>query len=417
MATHSIIRNEPFSRLQRNALILLVLSGIINYIDRGNLSVAAPRLSLELGLGPQQLGVLHSLFFLTYALFQIPCGWLVDRYNVNMVFAAGYALWSLATGMTGFVSTFTALASLRLLLGAGEAVAYPSYSKILAATFAEHQRGLANALLDAGTKLGPTLGTLIGGLIVSHVGWRWLFWIVGFLSLLWLGPWLRWAPPAQRRAAGQPPSPRVRESVRQRAAWGTFLGLFCINYAWYFLLTWMPYWLVKERGFTMDRMAMFGAIPYLAAALASTGWGWLSDHLIRKGHSPSRVRKSFVVAGQLSALWLLAAVFATSNTWMLVFLTTALILMTLTSGHWAITQRLAGPAAAGKWTGIQNFFGNLSGVAAPAITGFIVQRTGRFYPAFALVVAIILLGACCYGFLIRRVEPITWKTQSCDTRC
>ncbi len=411
MATNNAIRREPFSPLQRHALILLVLSVVINYIDRGNLSVAAPSLSIELGLLPRQLGVLHSLFFLTYALFQIPAGWLVDRYNVNVVFAAGFALWSLATGATGFATTFTILASLRLLLGAGEAVAYPSYSKIIAHTFAEHQRGFANALIDAGTKLGPTLGTLIGGLIVSHVGWRSLFWMVGFLSLLWLVPWLRWAPPPPVKTSAQPPSPSIREIIRHRAAWGTFLGLFCINYAWYFLLTWMPYWLVKERGFTMDRMAVFGAIPYLAAALGSTFWGWLSDHLIRKGHAPSKVRKAFVVAGQLSALWLLPTVFVASNTLMLVFLTIALMFMTLTSSHWAITQRLAGPVAAGKWTGIQNFFGNLSGVAAPAITGLIVQRTGQFYPAFVLVVVVILLGACCYGFLIRKVDPIEWSTE------
>lgn len=412
MATNNAIRREPFNRLQRNALLLLFLSVVINYIDRGSLSVAAPSLSIELGILPQQLGVLHSLFFLTYALFQIPAGWLVDRYNVNVVFAAGFALWSLATGATGFASTFTILASLRLLLGAGEAVAYPSYSKIIASTFAEHQRGFANALIDAGTKLGPTLGTLMGGLIVSRMGWRPLFWMVGFLSLLWLVPWLRSAPPAPAKISGQPPSPPFREIVRHRAAWGTFLGLFCINYAWYFLLTWMPYWLVKERHFTMDRMAVFGSIPYLAAALGSVCWGWLSDHLIRKGHAPSKVRKTFVVAGQLSALWLLPAVFVKDNTLMLVFLTIALMLMTLTSSHWAITQRLAGPVAAGKWTGIQNFFGNLSGVAAPIITGFIVQRTGQFYLAFILVVVVILLGACCYGFLIRKVDPIEWSTQA-----
>lgn len=411
MATINAIRREPFNSLQLNVITLLFLSVVINYIDRGNLSVAAPSLSVQLDILPQQLGVLHSLFFLTYALFQIPCGWLVDRYNVNVVFALGYALWSVATGVTGFASSFTVLAALRLLLGAGEAVAYPSYSKIIAATFAEHQRGFANSLIDAGTKLGPTLGTLIGGLIVSHVGWRWLFWIVGFLSLLWLVPWLRSAPPARARSSEQPPSPPIREIISKRAAWGTFLGLFCINYAWYFLLTWMPYWLVKERGFSMDRMAVLGSIPYLAAAVCSTGWGWLSDHLIRKGHAPSKVRKAFVVAGQLSALWLLAAVFATSNTLMLVFLTIALMLMTLTSSHWAITQRLAGPVAAGKWTGIQNFFGNLSGVAAPAITGFIVQRTGQFYPAFILVVVVILLGACCYGLMIRKVDPIEWSTR------
>ena len=164
---------------QRKILVLLVLSVAINYIDRGNLSVAAPRLSQELNIPADRLGALHSLFFLTYALFQIPSGLLVDRFNVNWVFAGGYALWSLATGMTGFASTYAALACLRLLLGVGESVAYPSYSKLIASTFAEHQRGLVNGLLDAGNKIGPALGTLAGGLIVSHMGWRPLFLKIG----------------------------------------------------------------------------------------------------------------------------------------------------------------------------------------------------------------------------------------------
>ena len=153
-------------------VILLVLSVSINYIDRGNLSIAAPLIKDELGISASQLGILLSSFFWTYAAFQIPCGWLVDRFEVNWVLAVGFFLWSLATAATGLIHGFAMLLTLRLLLGIGESVAYPCYSKIMASHFLEHQRGLPNALIDAGTKLGPALGTLVGGILMSRFGWR-----------------------------------------------------------------------------------------------------------------------------------------------------------------------------------------------------------------------------------------------------
>jgi MFS transporter, ACS family, D-galactonate transporter len=398
---------------QQRLMILLFLSVAINYIDRGNLSVAAPTLSAALKIRPDQLGALHSLFFLTYVLCQIPAGWMVDRFNVNMVFAAGYALWSLATGLTGFVSTFFALASLRLLLGVGESIAFPSYSKLLANVFSEHQRGMANALIDSGTKIGPTLGILVGGLIVSHLGWRYVFFIVGFISMAWLVPWFKWAPQTVHQDAKDlGPCPPLAEIVRQRAAWGTFLGLLCINYAWYFLLTWMPYWMVKERHFSLDHMALFGSIPYAGAAVSSIAWGWLSDRLIRRGCSPTKVRKRFVVTGLLTATVMLPAVVVSDNMVSIGLITLSLFCFTLTSTHWAISQTLAGPVAAGKWTGMQNFVGNMAGLTAPAITGLIVQHTGEFFYAFVAAAVALVLGACSFGLLIREVAPIQWRAQA-----
>jgi ACS family D-galactonate transporter-like MFS transporter len=167
-------------------LILLVLSIGINYIDRGNLSTAAPLLETELALSPAKLGLLLSSFFWTYALLQIVAGWLVDRYDANWVLAAGFLLWSLASAATGMVTAFGAMFGLRLLLGVGESVAYPCYSKIIANNFAEHQRGLANALIDAGSKLGPAIGTFAGGMLMARFGWRPVFVVLGLGGLLWL---------------------------------------------------------------------------------------------------------------------------------------------------------------------------------------------------------------------------------------
>ncbi|MGH9663821.1 MAG: MFS transporter, partial [Bryobacteraceae bacterium] len=176
-------------RAQWIALALLVLSICINYMDRGNLSVAAHDLSLDLRLDPVYTGFLLSAFFWSYASFQVVSGWLIDRYNVNWVYAAGFFLWSLATVLSGLAGTFVELFALRLLLGMSESVAYPSYSKIIAAGFPEKQRGMANALIDAGSKVGPAIGMIAGGLILAKFGWRVMFVVIGSVSMLWLVPW------------------------------------------------------------------------------------------------------------------------------------------------------------------------------------------------------------------------------------
>src|SRR5580698_8920952 len=178
-------------------LALLVLSVTINYIDRGNLSIAASRLSSELQLDPEKIGLLLSSFFWTYAAMQTVAGWLIDRYSVFWIFAGGFFIWSAATALTGLAGGFISLLALRLLLGMGESVAYPAYSKIIAQGFTERHRGLANGLIDLGSKSGPALGLMIGGVIISHYGWRPLFVSVGLISMLWLVPWI-WV--GQRRS-------------------------------------------------------------------------------------------------------------------------------------------------------------------------------------------------------------------------
>jgi Major Facilitator Superfamily len=152
------------TRAQWILLTLLVVSIFINYIDRSNLSIAAPVIERELSLSPVQIGALFSAFFWTYALVQLfgIAGWLADRFPAGLVLGAGFFLWSGATIATGLVSGLAALFFARLALGAGESVAYPCYSRILASEVPQHRRGLANALIDAGSKLGPALGSFYG---------------------------------------------------------------------------------------------------------------------------------------------------------------------------------------------------------------------------------------------------------------
>ena len=191
--------------------------------------MAAKSISSELRLVPEQLGWLLAAFSITYSLSQIFTGQLIDQGNVNWIYAAGFLLWSAATGLTGLVHSFTAILLLRLLLGFSESVAYPSYSKIIVISFPESLRGTANALIDAGSKLGPAIGVLLGVKMIEWFSWRGMFIVIGGASLLWLIPWCLVAPrlPSahQLTATTSDNVPSFRQLCSKRSLWGTSIGL------------------------------------------------------------------------------------------------------------------------------------------------------------------------------------------------
>jgi ACS family D-galactonate transporter-like MFS transporter len=410
MTTPSMAVRTRLSGALTLVLILLALSVFINYIDRGNLSIAAPLLKSELRISDSQLGLLLSSFFWTYAMFQIVSGWLVDRFNVNWVIAGGFFLWSAATAATGLIQGFAALMVLRLILGIGESVAYPSYSKILARHFPEYHRGLANALIDAGSKCGPAIGTLLGGVLMAKYGWRPFFIVLGLVSLLWLVPWIRWMPRGDIRVKqGEMKAPGIGQILRQRSAWGSFGGLFCTNYFWYFLLTWMPSYLVRERHFAMEKMAVVGACAYFAIGVATTISGWLSDRWIAAGADTTRVRKGFAGVGLTLSIVIIGVSIVSDQTIAMTLLMLSCAAFGIyTCSLWSITQTIAGPMAAGKWTGLQNFMGNLAGVVAPWLTGVVLEKTGEFFWAFVLAAGMELIAVVMFLFVIGKVEPVRW---------
>lgn len=393
-----------------------MVSVCINYIDRGNLSVAKSAISKELNLGPEQMGRLLSAFFVTYSVSLVFAGWFIDRFNVNWLYAAGYLLWSGATLLTGYATGFEMLFGLRLILGLSESIAYPCYSKIIAVSFSENQRGVANSLIDAGSKLGPAVGIFVCASLMGSYGWRKMFILIGGLSMLWLIPWayIAWKqkfaePTVESRAKAK--AVGIMQIVTNRSAIGSALGLFGLNYAWYFLLTWLPGYLVDARGYSNAEMAKFGPLPFYSVAFSSALWGIVSDRLISRGHSPTKVRKGFFITGlTLTALFLLPSAMVDSpqtSLWLQVI--SAFCFGMATSNLWAITQTIAGPEAAATWTGLQNAFGNLAGVVAPWLTGWFVQATGSFFTAFALAAGMAVGGALCYFFIVEDVKPVQWN--------
>jgi MFS family permease len=392
-------------------VLLLAAAVFINYVDRGNLATASPLLKDELGLSNSQIGVLLSAFFWSYAPLQPVAGWLAQRFDVRYVLAGGLAVWASATALMGLATTFAMLIALRILLGVGESVTYPCNSKLLAQRAPEHERGRANGLIAAFQALGPTFGTLVGGLAMASFGWRAAFVALGLMSLVWLLPWFivtRDGSATTAPGLGTRPLPYLI-ILRKRALWGASLGQFCTTYAYYFVLTWLPLFLVKTHGFSMRQMAQIGAGVYAIHAASAALVGWTSDRWIIVGASPNRVRKGMLVTGLIGvAVLMMMCASAGSTLAILLLAITAAFFGTQTPNIFAISQTLGGPRAAGQWMGVQNMIGNLSGVVAPVVTGFVVDRTGEFYWAFAIAAAVALIGSFAFGALIPCIEPVIW---------
>lgn len=394
------------------ALILLVVSVCVNYVDRGNLGVALVDIEKDIPFSKEQMGILLGGFFWTYSLLQVAAGKLIERYNVNWVYAAGYFIWSVATAFTGLVTGFGSLFSLRLLVGAGESVAYPAYSKIITGSFPERLRGTANAMIDAGSKLGPALGVMVGAKLISDFHWRGMFIGIGLVSLLWLIPWGAVASRLESfKETADQPAPSYREIMSKRAFWGTALGLFGGNYTWYFLITWLPYYFQHERGYSLEQLKFFGSLPYWGVAASSMSMGLFADFLIRRGRTPARVRQYIVSLGlTLCCLFMLPAVTIKEETLSMTMLMLACLSLGLfSSNHWAFTQTLSGPDAAGKWTGLENCLGNFAGVVAPWVTGRILDQTHSFFSAFAVCCVVLLFGVAGFWLVVGKTKRVRWS--------
>ena len=401
-------RRPPLS----DAVILVLgLAVLLNYVDRANLATAAPLLQDELSLSASQIGVLLSSFFWVYAPAQLLAGWLVHRFDIRIVLAAGLTLWGVATAMTGAAVGFASILALRLILGLGESVMFPGYQLILARETTEHERGRANGFIGAGQGVGPMLGTLFGGLAMARFGWRAMFVGLGIITVLWLWPWL--VVTRKRTFDGPPEEASLSISyaaiLRRREFWGAALGHFSINYAFYFVITWLPTFLVKAGGFSVSQMAGIGAAIYGVYAVSTALTGALSDRWIRRGGSTTFVRKTFALTSAIGAAVTIAGsalVEPRDAVWLLAAAGVFFGLGTPTM--FAMTGTLAGPRAAGRWAGAQNVAGQLAGIIAPIVTGLIVDRTGAFSWAFVVSAAAAVLALVAWGVVIRRVETVQW---------
>jgi len=391
---------------------LLALAMFINYADRGSLAIVAPVLSHDLAIGPKYLGILLSSFFWTYALVQPLSGAVVQRWPVRWVLPAGLLLWSAATMLCGAASGFVGLLMLRMAIGVGESVIFPANARILAEHAPEHQRGRANAAISIGLFLGPVAGSLVGGLVLARYGWRPAFWVIGSASVLWLPLWFMTRMPGDGKPlVAPPPPPRFGEILAQRGLWGIAIGQFCYAYPTYLLLTWLPTFLVTSEHYSLPRMAVVNGAIAVGQAFGSGFSGIVSDRMIAAGRDASVVRKRFLLGGMLcTGLTFVGATLAPHETVVWWLAATAVFCGVISPLNFGAGQTLAGPAAAGRWLGMQNLIGNMSGIAAPMVTGIVVQETGSFRIAFLIPAVLAVIGLIAYGPLTGPIRRVAWRT-------
>ncbi|MGC1379500.1 MAG: MFS transporter [Candidatus Baltobacteraceae bacterium] len=402
---------------QRPATAILVLLGLailINYVDRGNLATAATLIKAELNISPAQLGFLLTAFFITYVPMQPVVGWLVEHYGASRVLVTGFLIWSFATILTGFVAGFAALFACRLLLGIGESVSFPSTAKLLAQNVDEERRGLANGVTQAGLYFGPAFGVFFGGMLTAAFGWRLFFVGFGAVSLLWAVAWLTLAHAHTRRkeAEHQMEAVPMELILREASLWGCSIGHFCGNFVLYFNTTWIPYYLVHERHWSLPQMAMIGGAAYVVSGGSSILTGWVADQLVRNGGSPTIVRKwCWAIGGVGLAISLIGVGFSdnvASAVWLIVG---GAFSGTFAVNTYVVAQTVAGPAATGRWVGVQNFIANFAGLIAPSLTGILVQVTGSFKLPFTIEALVALAGAAAWVFLTGPLERIDWDAR------
>jgi MFS family permease len=293
-------------------------------------------------------------------------------------------------------------------------------AKLLAEVVPPKGLGTANGIVGFAYLFGPAVGTYVGGRLMAEFGWRSAFLVFGALSLLWLWPWSRTAMPESarvggRRAAGaagaaNEDSPTFWMILKHPALWGTALGLFSSNYTFFFMLSWLPSYLERERGFSTVEMAQLVGAAYLVNAVCALAGGWGIDKFIARGGSVNVGYKGVMVIVHVGSVVCMLCMALGSKPIAIGFMFLYQALCGASSpGVYAVCQILAGPRASGRWVGIQNSLGNLAGIVAPLVTGFVVQSTGHFTNAFLVAAAMSMLGLIGWIWMLPKLEQLTWR--------
>jgi sugar phosphate permease len=406
-------------RMQRIALLMLVVSGTINYLDRSALAIGNPEIRKELGLTATQMGVLLSAFLVSYAFAQLPTGLLVDRVGPRKLLGLGLAVWSLAQTLAGFVGSLSQLWWARLFLGVGEAPQFPSGARVVSNWFNVKDRGFPTGVFNSASSIGPAIAPPLLTALMLAFGWRVMFITLGVLGLIAAVVWFAvyrdpegLATPDDRAyiRTGDPDQttmvtlPQWARLFRSRTMWGMLCGNFCVGYLVWIYFAWLPGYLEIQHHLSVAKTGIYAAIPPLLGIFGSLIGGYLSDRLAASGVTPLNSRKIPIIGGIIgTATCTILAAYSDGLMAAMIFISVAVFFSTITSGTvWAIVSAAAPPNYVASVGSIQNFGGYLGGTCSPILTGFIVDRTGSFVMALILGAAISLAGALIYFFVVTR---------------
>lgn len=423
----------PPSRKRLIILALLFVTVVINYLDRGNLSIAAPALFKELHIDPVRAGLVFSAFGWTYALMQIPGGWLVDKVSPRVLYAGALALWSAATLLLGFAGSFVGLVVLRLAVGALEAPAYPINNRVVTTWFPTRERASAIGGYTSGQFVGLAFLTPVLAWLQVHLGWHMVFVATGLAGIAWAAIWYAvYREPRAFRGVNAAEIALIRDGgglvdledrvaartertpstwrdlgvvLGRRKLWGIYLGQFALNSTLWFFLTWFPTYLVKYRGMDFIKSGFLASLPFLAAFVGVLCSGVLSDWLMRRGASQGFARKLPIISGLLISTCIIGANYVTSTGWVIAFMTIAFFGNGFASITWSLVSGLAPARLLGLTGGVFNLIGNLSAIATPIVIGLLVDGAD-FSRAITYIAAMALAGSLSYGLLVGKVERI-----------
>ncbi|CAA7602675.1 Major facilitator superfamily transporter [Acididesulfobacillus acetoxydans] len=408
--------------------ILLGTGVVVNYLDRTNISVAGEKMASQYGWSHTELGFMLSAFFWTYTLMQIPVGVLLDKLGVKWITRVGTFLWSLATIGTAFLGGFGGIAAMRMLLGITEAPAFPANSKATGYWFPLRERGLATSIFDGAAKFSNVIGVGISTWAIMNWGWRGAFVVTGLINLVFaLVFWIIYRDPSEHKMltqeereyivqngaqqAGQAEGSVVGSFVKllaQRKVWGLTLGFMAYGYTFYLFLTWLPDYMTKQMHMSMAKGGLYTVIPWIVATITDIFiGGWMVDHFIKKGYNPNKVRKTILILGMILGAFVILQPTTTNPNLQITYLSIALGGLAFSAPvGWSIPSLIAPKGMVGSVGSIMNFFNNLMGVAAPIITGYIIDKTGSFNTGFIIAGVIIIFGIFSYSFILGDINPI-----------
>jgi sugar phosphate permease len=430
-----LVSVNPFRPSQRRWRVawLLGLGVLVNYFDRVNLSVSHAALYTAFGLSNLTFGYLSGAYNWTYALCQLPIGVVLDRFGIRRVGRISTFLWSVASFGSAITPGLGGFFASRFLLGVGEAPTFPANAKAIGYWFPPQDRSFATSIFDSAAKFAPAIGVPLIGILLLKVGWRWSFAATGFVSLAYfLLFWRIYRDPADDPQltdaertyispnphptapdADTPPPASLAYLLRQRKVLGLALGFGSYNYVFYLLLTWLPSYLSAALHIDLLHSFLYTGVPWLFATATDLTGGWLADHLIHAGWDASRARKLVLVCGTMFGLGILGAADAHTATRALLWISISIGgLAAAAPVGWSIPSLIAPRGSVGTVGGIVNFSNQLSGIAAPAITGYVVTVTHSYAWAFVIAALYLAIGIASYLFLLGHIEQLPQETQA-----
>jgi MFS transporter, ACS family, D-galactonate transporter len=422
------------SRRRFVIMLLLFVTVVINYLDRSNMSIAAPTLASDFHLSPVQLGLIFSAFGWTYTPLQVPGGWLVDRVSPRILYTVTILLWSLATLTLGLATGLASLIVLRMAVGLFEVPTFLINNRIATTWFGEKERATCIAVYTAAESVGLAFMTPLLVWLKVAFGWPSVFLFTGVLGLAWAGVFFRrYREPNEMPGVNAAEIQLIREDggitdlssrgmkqhgarggavwrdlgivLGRRKLWGIYFGHFVWGTVGTFFYSWFPTYLVKYRHFTFIKAGFYASLPFIAVFIGVLVSGTISDMLVRRGYSLTFARKAPIIGGLVMATSIVGANYVDNQELIILILTFAFFCNGLASIHWSLVSATAPERLIGLTSSVFNCLGGVAGILSPIVVGLLL-RSGDFRLPLIFIAVVEVLGVFSYIFVVGKLERV-----------